>query len=153
MTEDSHVPPPASGRGLGGGLAQPFQPRNTVRAKQLRNNAPTPERLLWQHLRARKLGHKFSRQMPIGPYFADFLCRELNLIIEIDGASHDHGVDYHDHGVDYDARREDYCRSLGYQILRFRNVDVMENLEGVVSHIEATLALAHPQPLPSTGGE
>jgi BirA family biotin operon repressor/biotin-[acetyl-CoA-carboxylase] ligase len=101
---------------------------------------------LWQHLRARKLGHKFSRQMPIGPYFVDFLCRELNLIIEIDGASHDHGVDY-------DARREDYCRSLGYQILRFSNADVMENLEGVVSHVQAALAQTHPQPLPSAGGE
>jgi very-short-patch-repair endonuclease len=101
---------------------------------------------LWQQLRARKLRYKFNRQLPIGPYFADFLCRELNLIIEIDGASHDRSVDY-------DARREDYCRSRGYPILRFSNADVMENLEGVVSHVQATLAQAHPQPLPSAGGE
>ncbi len=84
--------------------------------------------------------------MPTGPYFADFLCRELNLIIEIDGGSHDHRAAY-------DQHREDYCLARGYQILRFSNADVMKNLEGVVSHIQATLAQAHPQPLPLAGGE
>ena len=146
MTEGLKVPPPAGGRGLGGGPVQPFKDRNTARAKQLRRAAPPAERLLWQALRARKLGFKFSRQMPIGPYFADFLCRELNFIIEVDG-------DSHDQSVDYDARREDYCRSLGYQILRFSNADVMKNLEGVITHIQTTLAQAHPRPLPQAGGE
>lgn len=84
--------------------------------------------------------------MPIGPYFADFMCRELNLIIEIDGESHDHRAAY-------DQHREDYCRSLGYQILRFSNADVMKNLEGVITHIQTTLAQAHPRPLPQAGGE
>ena len=146
MREDPNVPPPAGGRGLGGGPAQPFKPRNTTRAKQLRNTSPTPERLLWQQLRARKLGHKFSRQMPIGPYFADFLCRELNLIIEIDGETHDQRAAY-------DQHREDYCCSLGYKILRFTNADVMKSLEGVITHIQTTLAQAHPRPLPQAGGE
>ncbi|MES2157060.1 MAG: DUF559 domain-containing protein [Pseudomonadota bacterium] len=45
------------------------------------------------------------------------------------------------------------CLSQGYQILRFSNRDVMENLEGVVSHIKTTLAQAHPRPLPPAGGE
>ncbi|MFB9048249.1 endonuclease domain-containing protein [Sphingobium indicum] len=146
MRESRNVPPPAGGRGLGGGLAQPFKTRATARAKELRNAAPIAERLLWQQLRGRKLGFKFSRQMPIGPYFADFLCRELRLMIELDGESHDHSVQY-------DSRRDDYCRSRGYRILRFSNADVMENLEGVVSHVQATLAQAHPQPLPPAGGE
>ncbi|EXS69900.1 endonuclease domain-containing protein [Sphingobium sp. Ant17] len=146
MGEAPLVPPPAGGRGLGGGPAPTFKRRETDRAKGLRNAAPTPERLLWQQLRNRKLGYKFSRQMPIGPYFADFLCRELNLIIELDGESHDHIVAY-------DARRDDYCHAQGYQILRFSNADVMENLEGVVTHIHTTLAQAHPRPLPQAGGE
>ncbi|MBJ7444283.1 MAG: endonuclease domain-containing protein [Sphingobium sp.] len=140
------VPPPASGRGLGGGPAPAFKPRNTSRAKALRNTAPTPERLLWQQIRNRQLGHKFSRQMPVGPYFADFLCRELKLLIELDG-------DSHNQTTEYDARRDDYCRTQGYQILRFSNADVMENLEGVVTHIKTTLAKAHPRPLPQAGGE
>ncbi len=64
--------------------------RNTARAKSLRNVASPPERLLWQNLRNRQLGgHKFNRQMPVGPYFADFLCREFRLIVELDGISHD----------------------------------------------------------------
>ncbi|WP_327752581.1 DUF559 domain-containing protein [Sphingobium sp. SJ10-10] len=147
MREEANpVPPPASGRGLGGGLAQPFKSRNTARAKSLRNAASTSERLLWQQLRNRKLGCKFSRQMPVGPYFADFICRELNLIIELDGASHDHTIQH-------DSRRDNYCLAKGYRILRFSNADVMKNLEGVVSHIQATLALAHPRPLPPAGGE
>ncbi|MFX4083715.1 endonuclease domain-containing protein [Sphingobium yanoikuyae] len=140
------VPPPAGGRGLGGGPAQPFKPRNTVRAKALRNTAPAPERLLWQQLRSKKLGYKFSRQMPVGPYFADFLCRKLKLIIELDGESHDFRPAH-------DAQRTEYCGAHGYQILRFSNADVMENLEGVVTHIKTTLAKAHPRPLPQAGGE
>ena len=146
MNDGPGTPPPAGGRGPGGGQAQPFRPRNTARAKSLRNTAPVPERLLWQQLRGRKLGGKFSRQMPIGPYFADFLCRELKLIIELDGESHDYTTEY-------DACRDNYCRSEGYRILRFSNADVMENLEGVVSHIQATLTQAHPRPLPPAGGE
>ncbi|HEX7873829.1 MAG TPA: DUF559 domain-containing protein [Sphingobium sp.] len=144
--ENFPVPPPASGRGLGGGQERPFKNRNTARAKQIRNSAPPAERLLWEQLRNRKLGFKFSRQIPVGPYFADFLCRELKLIIELDSGSHDQRVEY-------DLRRDEYCRALGYDILRFGNLDVMENLEGVVSQIHATLALAHPRPLPLAGGE
>ncbi|HKT78340.1 MAG TPA: DUF559 domain-containing protein [Sphingobium sp.] len=147
MNEEADpVPPPAGGRGLGGGQAQPFKSRNTPRAKELRNAAPTAERLLWHQLRSRKLGYKFSRQMPIGPYFADFLCRELKLIIELDGESHDYTVRH-------DRLRDGYCRARGYQILRFSNVDVMQNLDGVLSHVQAILAQAHPQPLPPAGGE
>ncbi|MDE0948230.1 MAG: DUF559 domain-containing protein, partial [Sphingobium sp.] len=140
------VPPPACGRGLGGGPARPFKRRATFRAKALRNSSTTPEQLLWQCLKGRKLGQKFSRQMPVGPYFADFLCRELKFIVELDGTSHDQNMHH-------DIQRDAYCRSLGYQILRISNDDVMTNLEGVVSHIKAILAQAHPQPLPPAGGE
>ena len=147
--ERQPAPPPASGRGPGGGPARPFQNRNTARAKSLRNQASPPERLLWQHLRSRQLnGHKFSRQIPIGPYFADFLCREAKLIIELDGSTHDSSADY-------DAARDAYCRALGFTVLRFQNVDVIGNLEGVLSRITATLAQM-PTPNPSRlreGGE
>ncbi|GLV29308.1 hypothetical protein TomTYG75_18280 [Sphingobium sp. TomTYG75] len=140
--EGQPAPPPAGGRGLGGGPARPFKNRNTTRAKSLRNQASPPERLLWQHLRNRQLNsHKFSRQIPIGPYFADFLCREAKLIIELDGSTHDNRTDY-------DARRDAYCRAQGYSILRFTNADVLTNLEGVMSHIVTTLAHL-PTPSPS----
>lgn len=140
------TPPPASGRGPGGGPARPFRQRDTVRARKLRNDATSSEKLLWQCLRNRKLGCKFSRQMPVGPYFADFLCRELRFIIELDGSGHVQTVDY-------DGRRDAYCRAQGFTVLRISNDDVMDNLEGVISHIQAMLAQAHPQPLPLAGGE
>jgi len=54
-----------------------WNPRNTLRARALRRAAPPAERALWQHLARSQLGAKFSRQMPVGPWFADFLCREL----------------------------------------------------------------------------
>ncbi|MFB0874406.1 MULTISPECIES: endonuclease domain-containing protein [unclassified Sphingobium] len=146
MDEARPVPPPVDGRGLGGGQARPFKQRNTVRAKNLRSSATNAERLLWQCLRNRKLGYKFSGQMPVGPYFADFLCRELRFILELDGISHDHSIDY-------DDRRDAYCRAQGFTVLRISNDDVMTNLEGVISHIQARLAQAHPQPLPLAGGE
>ncbi|WP_242125298.1 DUF559 domain-containing protein [Sphingobium sp. Sx8-8] len=140
--EEVNPPPPASGRGPGGGPARPFKSRDTPRAKSLRNGASPPERLLWQHLRNRQLkGHKFSRQMPIGPYFADFICREARLIIELDGSSHDNSADH-------DVRRDAYCRAQGYSILRFSNADVLSNIDGVLSHLMATLALL-PTPDPS----
>jgi very-short-patch-repair endonuclease len=71
--------------------------------------------------------------MPVGPYFADFLCREARLIIELDGASHDNNSEY-------DARRDAYCRTQRYSIFRFTNADVLTNMEGVLLHIAATLA-------------
>lgn len=141
--------PSRSGRGQGVGQRDLSINRNTARAKSLRNQASPPERLLWQHLRNRQLeGHKFSRQMPIGPYFADFLCREAKLIVELDGSSHDNSTEY-------DATRDAYCRRRGITVLRFQNADVIGNLEGVLSRIIATLAQM-PTPGPSRlreGGE
>lgn len=119
-----------------------FKERNTGRAKELRNNATPPERLLWNLIRNRQLaGNKFSRQIPLGPYFCDFLCREKKLIIELDGANHSLQTDY-------DIDRDAYCGQQGYTVLRFSNADVMTNVEGVLKRIEMTLA-EMPTPNPS----
>jgi len=76
-----------------------MKPRNTMRAQTLRREATPAERKLWPLLARSQLGAKFSRQMPVGPYFADFLSRELKLVVELDGFSHDRTVDA-------DARRD-----------------------------------------------
>ena len=61
----------------------------TRRARTLRADAPSAEALLWSRVRARRLGgFKFVRQEPLGPYFADFCCREEKLVVEVDGATH-----------------------------------------------------------------
>ncbi|WP_395390961.1 DUF559 domain-containing protein [Novosphingobium sp. BL-8A] len=113
---------------------RPFLPRNTVRARQLRNEATPAERLLWRYLSRSQLGVKFSRQMPVGPYFADFLCRELALVVELDGWSHQVRVEY-------DAARNRWMAAHGLRVMRFSNEAVMRELEGVVTAIREEVAV------------
>jgi len=75
-----------------------------------------------------QLGAKFSRQMPVGPYYADFLCRELKLVIELDGFSHDLRPEH-------DEARDRTMRETGHTVLRFANDDMMNNREGVLTEI------------------
>lgn len=64
-------------------------PKLLERARQLRSDMPQPERELWTALRATRFeSFKFTRQVVIGPYIADFVCRSRKLIIELDGATH-----------------------------------------------------------------
>ena len=79
--------------------------------------------------------------MPVGPYFADFLCREYMLIIELDGFSHDVQPER-------DVHRDGYLTQAGYQVLHFGNSDVMGNVEGVIAAIRLALAKG-PTPNPS----
>jgi len=123
-----------------------FRNRATARARELRHAATPAERHLWRYLSNSQLGVKFSRQMPVGPFFADFLCREHKLIVELDGHSHDIALER-------DIARDRYLHEAGYRVLRFANADVMRNVEGVTALIRGSLgSQAHPQPLPQAGG-
>ncbi len=115
--------------------AMPFKPRNTERARTLRREATPMERALWRTMSNSALASKFSRQMPIGPYFADFLCRDLKIVVELDGHSHDVRPDH-------DATRDRYMTDAGYSILRFTNADVRENVEGVATAIQLAVSAA-----------
>ena len=93
------------------------------------------ERKLWRYMSGGALGAKFSRQMPVGAYFADFLCRELKIVVELDGYSHDLRPEY-------DAARDRFMTDAGYRVLRFTNADVQANAEGVAAAIqEAVIAV------------
>jgi very-short-patch-repair endonuclease len=118
-----------------------FKQRNTIRARALRNAATPAERFLWRYLSNSRLGVKFSRQMPVGPFFADFLCRERKLIIELDGFSHD--ID-----PGRDVARDRYLRDAGYRVLHFPNAEVLANVEGVITSIRLALGKL-PTPGPS----
>ncbi len=107
-----------------------WKPRDTARARSLRREATPAERALWQYLARGQLGVRFSRQMPVGPFFADFLCRELSLVIELDGHSHDVAPER-------DASRDAWMAAHGFAVLRFTNADVHANVEGVVTAIRA----------------
>jgi len=87
---------------------------------------------MWRRLSRSQLGVKFARQMPVGPYFADFLCRELKLVIELDGHSHDCRPEQ-------DSARERWMREDGYRVLRFTNAEVFGNLGGVLASIMAVV--------------
>ena len=105
-----------------------WKPRDTARAQSLRREATAAERALWQFLSRSQTGAKFSRQMPVGPWFADFLCRELALVVELDGFSHDVAPER-------DVRRDAWMAEHGFTVLRFTNADVHGNVEGVVTAI------------------
>ena len=101
------------------------------RARNLRKHDTAAEQKLWEALRGRRLnGTKFVRQLPVGPYIADFACRELKLIVEVDGATHG---DWHE--VAYDLSRTRYLQANGWSVIRCWNQDVFENLDGVCETI------------------
>jgi very-short-patch-repair endonuclease len=105
------------------------------RSRDLRKNQTPAEQKLWRELRGRNLaGYKFVRQEPIGPYFADFVCREYKLIVEVDGATHST-----DEELARDANRERGLREAGYRVLRVTNDEVFNNLDGICETILAAL--------------
>ncbi len=109
----------------------------TSRARHLRRAQTDAEKKLWYRIKNRQLaGHKFVRQEPIGPYIADFACREYRLIVELDGSQHADNV--------RDQIRDAYLRSLGYRVMRFWNAEVFTNLDGVLETIFAALDAATP---------
>jgi len=102
------------------------------RAQNLRRNCTDAEMKMWFAMRDRRLaGFKFVRQEPIGPYVADFVCREVRLIVEIDGGQHNES--------ERDQRRDAFLTSEGYRVLRFWNSDVLTNMNGVLQTILASL--------------
>ena len=107
-----------------------YNPKLKARARELRNNSTLSEVLLWNQLKARKMkGYQFMRQKPIGKYIVDFFCSKLRLVIEIDGDSH---IDK----VEYDKKRQQELKAIGFYFLRFSDLDVKSNLNGVLQMIE-----------------
>jgi very-short-patch-repair endonuclease len=94
-------------------------------------NLTPAERILWRYLKNKQLGTKFIPQRPIGPFIVDFCCSEHNLIIELDGDSHNW-----DGEPEYDEQRSAFLEGLGWKILRYTNHEVRQNIEGVVTHIQ-----------------
>nr|WP_315592127.1 DUF559 domain-containing protein [uncultured Cupriavidus sp.] len=132
----SKLPSPACGRGAGG---EGGRLGNHEFVRKLRANQTAAEQRLWYFLRAhRLLGLKFKRQVPIGPYIADFLCIEFNLIVEADGGQH---------GSLNDFDRDVWLRDQGYTVLRFWNNQVHNEIDGVLEAIrQAVLAQGFVEP-------
>ncbi len=99
--------------------------------------APTDaEYVLWRYLRNRQLGVKIRRQHVIGEFIADFVCIEKQLIIEVDGEYH-----FSPEQKEEDSRRSQILQSLGYNVIRFTNEEVLFNIEHVICVIKERLSL------------
>lgn len=107
--------------------------RATSFARTLRSEATPAEKKLWYELRKLK-PHRFRRQVPFGPYIADFACHAAKLIIEIDGDVHDR-----DFVQSKDAARQEWLEGRGYRVLRFANRQVEINVGMVVRDILAAV--------------
>lgn len=99
------------------------------RARELRYNMTHVEKILWQELRANRLGVHFRRQQIIAGFIVDFYCHKAALVIEVDG-------DIHDLQQAEDANREKVLSEMGLRIIRFRNEEVLKNLPMVIGKIK-----------------
>src|SRR5207249_5288075 len=114
------------------------------RAKSLRRSMTRAETLLWRYLKAHRLdGFGFRRQVPMGPYVADFVCHQARLVIEVDGEAHD----FQSRQAS-DAVRDAWFARNGYAVLRVTNSDVLTNLEGSFSSFVNLPRSVLPTPLP-----
>ncbi len=102
---------------------------------------------LWREIKGKKLGVRFSRQIPIYKYIVDFYCKELNLAIEIDGSIH-----FADGQQERDKTRERGLTSLGINLIRFSDLDVKNNLSRVLEVIKSEIEKIKPTPNPSQEG-
>jgi len=147
--------PPRNGEGdrakRGGGGSRGLQRPQVYTARKLRSEMTLPEVLLWEQLRAQKLGVKFRRQHPIGPYVADFCSMAGKLVIEIDGEAHDRGT-----APARDVARDAFLAAQGFEVVRVTAKDVLGNMDGVVTLLrsKADSPLHHASgavPLPASG--
>jgi very-short-patch-repair endonuclease len=111
-----------------------------------------PEVMLWDKLRANRVGAKFRRQHPIGSYVVDFYCRDTRLAVEVDGEAHSRAD-----RPERDMTREMFLNENGYRVLRVAASDILRNVDAVAASIASIVAspLHHPSdgPPPRAGEE
>jgi len=103
-------------------------------AKKLRNNSTKAEILLWKNLLRAKQFHGFAflRQRPIGNYIADFMCKELKLIIEVDGFSHQFSYEK-------DLLKDKELNKLGFNVIRISDEEVIYDIENTILRLEGLI--------------
>ncbi len=100
-------------------------------SRTLRKHMTEEEVILWSRIRRKQIKEaQFYRQKPVGNYVADFYCPKAKLIIELDGSQH-----YEKEGIKKDIIRDKYFESLGLKVLRFTNLDILKNINGVLEKI------------------
>ncbi len=106
--------------------------KRTKRARSLRQIENDAEDALWNELRGRRLnGWKFVRQLPIGPYYADFACRQASLVVEVDGSQHALQP--------RDRFRDESMNANGWSVLRMWHADVLRDRDAVLDLVVAAV--------------
>ena len=109
----------------------PYNPRLKQRARELRKAGNLAEVIFWNKIKNKQLLElDFDRQKIIGNYIVDFYSPNINLIIEIDGSSHNDKQEY-------DKIRQLYLEGLGLKVIRFLDTDIKNNIDGVLMYIES----------------
>ena len=112
-----------------------YNPELKELARTLRNNSTKAEIRLWNYLKGKQLiGYDFHRQKPIDNYIADFFCNKLMLAIEVDGYTHGFEKTF-----ERDKKKEQELNEIGITVLRYRDEDVMNNIEGVLEDIKGCI--------------
>jgi very-short-patch-repair endonuclease len=112
----------------------PYNPALKERAKNLRQAKNLSEVILWNQIKNRQLfSLDFDRQKIIGNYITDFFCAEIGLVIEVDGSSHAEKIEY-------DAVRDDFLNALDLTVIHIRDVDVKNNLSGVMTYLKRVVS-------------
>ena len=108
-----------------------YNPKLKPQARFLRKTMTEAEKLLWSHIRKKQLKEvQFHRQRIIGDYIVDFYCHQARLAIEVDGRQH-----LEDDVAGQDRIRDDYLNTIGIQVLRFSNHEILNNIEDVLKRI------------------
>lgn len=116
-------------------LSLPYNPKLKERARALRRAGILSEVLLWNQIKNKQFsGLDFDRQKIIGNYIVDFYCAEKSVVIEVDGSSHDDKVEY-------DKQRDAFLLGLGLCVIHILDVDVKQNLAGVMDFLSRHAAL------------
>tara|TARA_R110002074_G_scaffold39418_5_gene106066 strand:- start:13108 stop:13482 length:375 start_codon:yes stop_codon:yes gene_type:complete len=119
----------------------PYNPKLVPYAKILRQNMTLGEIALWREIKGKKLGVRFSRQIPIDQYIVDFYCKNLQLAIEVDGSIH-----FKDEQQNKDIIRQNRLESLGVVLIRFNDLDVKNNLSLVLEELKNKIKKIEPTP-------
>ncbi len=119
----------------------PFDRKLKPLARALRKNMTDAEQLIWSKIRGKQIsGVQFYRQKNVGHYIVDFYCPKGKFVIEIDGGQH-----YEEEGREKDRKKDDYLQGLGLNVMRFSDIDVLKNINGVLEriqeHLKSTLTL------------
>ncbi|NQT35299.1 DUF559 domain-containing protein [bacterium] len=125
----------------------PVTPELRNRARELRQSMTEAEAFLWSKIKADGLGVRFHRQRVVGSYICDFVSLDARVVVEVDGSQH-----FRRTGQAKDKERDAFLASWGFRVLRFSNLDVLKNIEGVVAMIAEQLKDTPPESPPAIAG-